>query len=348
MKRLLISFFLIFSVGCEQQLAKPLGARNPDTPEKARILQAQTAKDMNLPKQLTIKLPNSNVSMDFILIPAGTFHMGSPETEKSSWGDEEPLHYVVISKPFYMGKYEVTQLQYSRIIDISSENISLQSKSVMMGTTTSSGFYAGEATSQVGGKITHGTISHFSGWELPMENISWFGCITFTQALSRQFNEVFRLPTEAEWEYACRAGTITPFYTGETISAEQANYKASKVYGDGSQGHYVGMTTKVGSYPPNAFGLYDMHGNVSEWCSDWYGSKYYRDSPAIDPKGSFGGKHRVIRGGAWDQKPKLLRSAYRYNEDEDDYYPYIGFRVVLEINDISKFRKDIFSPVSVR
>lgn len=327
MKRLLISFFLIFSVGCEQQLTKPLGARNPDTPEKAEILQAQTAKDMNLPKQLTIKLLYSDIlhkdiTIDFMLIPAGSFHMGSPETEKSSWGDEEPLHYVKISKPFYIGRYEVTQSQYNEVMSI-------------------------QKPSQPP-EIAWRLPKFRGGNDLPMERVTWLECVYFTQTLSKQFNEVFRLPTEAEWEYACRAGTTTPFYTGETISAEQANYKASKVYGNGSQGYYVGMTTKIGSYPPNAFGLYDMHGNVSEWCSDWYGSGYYTDSPTTDPKGPFSGKYRVIRGGAWDEKPKYLRSAYRYDEGEYYYSSEIGFRVVLEVNDISKFRKDIFPSASAR
>jgi formylglycine-generating enzyme required for sulfatase activity len=318
MKRLLISFFLIFSVGCEQQLTKPLGARNPDTPEKAQILQAQTAKDMGLPKELVLKLPHNNITIDFMLIPAGSFHMGSPETEKSSWGDEEPLHYVKISKPFYMGKYEVTQSQYNEVMGI--ENL-VQSKSPMF----------------------KWRLPAFNGGnELPRERISWFECVYFTQTLSKQFNAVFRLPTEAEWEYACRAGTTTPFNTGETISAEQANYYAAKVYGKGSKGNYISMTTKVGSYPPNAFGLYDMHGNVSEWCSDWYGSKYYRDSNAIDPKGPLNGKYRVIRGGAWYQKPKLLRSAYRDKEDGYDYGSYIGFRVVLEVNDVSTIYSMIY------
>ncbi len=329
-KRLFISLFLIFSVGCEQQLTKPLGARNPDTPEKAQILQAQTAKNMNLPKQLTIKIPHSNVSMDFMLIPAGTFHMGSPETEKSSWGCEQPLHYVKISKPFYMGKYEVTQSHYNEVFNI--VNLPTNSKPPLQ---TWQG--------------TNRRLPKFRGDDLPMESVTWLDCVYVTQALSREFGEVFRLPTEAEWEYACRAGTTTPFFTGETISAEQANYKASKVYGKGSKGNYISMTTKVGSYPPNSFGLYDMHGNVSEWCSDWYGSKYYMDSNAIDPKGPFIGKYRVIRGGAWYQKPKLLRSAYRDEATQNDYSSWIGFRVVLEINDdLSKFRKDIFSSASAQ
>ncbi|MCX5634423.1 MAG: formylglycine-generating enzyme family protein, partial [Planctomycetota bacterium] len=194
MKRLFISFFLIFSVGCNEQ---QLGARNPDTPEKSRILQEQTAKDTNLPQQISIKISDvNNVSMDFMLIPAGEFNMGSPESEKNSWGNEHPLHHVKISKPFYMGKYEVTQSQYNEVMRLQ---------------LLSAPPWVRWRTSKFRGRT-----------DLPVENIEWLECVYFTQILSKQFNAVFRLPTEAEWEYACRAGSTTPFYTGETISAEQA------------------------------------------------------------------------------------------------------------------------------
>jgi hypothetical protein len=139
------------------------------------------------------------------------------------------------------------------------------------------------------------------------------------------------LPTEAEWEYACRAGTKTPFYTGETISSEQANYNSKFTYGKGKPGAHPKMTTSVGKYPPNPFGLYDMHGNVWEWCSDFYLPNYYRKGVSIDPQGPASAGGHVIRGGSWKSKPEDMRSASRKGKGEGADKKYLGFRVVMEI-----------------
>jgi formylglycine-generating enzyme required for sulfatase activity len=151
------------------------------------------------------------------------------------------------------------------------------------------------------------------GAQHPVETVSWDDAKAFTKKLTAMNNGLykFRLPTEAEWEYACRAGTTTPFYFGETISTDQANYDGNYVYGPGREGEYRKKTTPVGSFPPNDFGLYDMHGNVWEWCEDWYGEEYYKHSPRDNPKGPETGELRVLRGGSWLNFPRALRCALR-------------------------------------
>jgi formylglycine-generating enzyme required for sulfatase activity len=138
----------------------------------------------------------------------------------------------------------------------------------------------------------------------------------------------YRLPTEAEWEYACRAGTTTPFYTGATISRDKANYDGGFAYGNGAKGIYRGRTMRVGSFLPNGFGLYDMHGNVWEWCQDWYGENYYANSPTDDPKGPDSAVGRVFRGCSRGSNPGSMRSASRLSRNPTFWDLYLGFRVV--------------------
>lgn len=181
----------------------------------------------------------NGVTLEMVQIPGGTFKMGSPEGEVGRWKNESPLHQVTVPG-FFMGRYEVTQAQYQAI----------------MGTNPSS----------------------FKGEKLPVERVSWDDAVEFCQKLSQKTGRTYRLPSEAEWEYACRAGTTTPFYFGETITTDLANYRGtdwdyrgtvySGNYGQGPKGTYRQKTTPVGSFPPNAFGLYDMHGNVLERCQD--------------------------------------------------------------------------------
>ena len=267
------------------------GLPYPATSAEAEFLQSITASDMNLPVETEIAMGN-NVTMKFILIPAGEFHMGSSKL----FSDEWPLHWVKISRPFYMSRCEVTQIQYNTVMGLRKN-------------------------------------CKFRGDSLPVENINWYEVNSFLNRLSNKYSLKFRLPTEAEWEYACRAGTNTPFYTGETINDSQANYDCRSVYEKGIKGIYIGMTTAAGSYPPNAFGLYDMHGNVWEWCSDRYGSNYYSHGDMIDPKGQSDGKKYVIRGGSWKDAPSELRSANRNARRRGADKKHLGFRVILEIPD---------------
>jgi formylglycine-generating enzyme required for sulfatase activity len=207
-----------------------------------------------------------------VSIQGGTFMMGSPESEADR-GDNEYQHQVSVSS-FKMSKYEVTQAQWEAI----------------MGSNP----------------------SEFSGCpQCPVEHVSWDDIQDFLQKLKAKTGKSYRLPTEAEWEYAARGGTSTPFYTGNCISTDQANYDGNNPYQSCSKGKYLGKTTPVGSFPPNKYGLYDMHGNLWEWCSDWYGVDYYNNSPANNPKGPSTGSYRVIRGGSWTINARYCRSADR-------------------------------------
>jgi formylglycine-generating enzyme required for sulfatase activity len=243
----------------------------------------------------------NSVGMKLRLIPAGTFRMGSPATELDRSDDEVPPHDVAITRPFFMGVYEVTQREYEAVM----------------------GYNPARFSAVNGGGPDH-----------PVEQVSWEDADAFCRRLSDKQAEklagrVYRLPTEAEWEYACRAGTSTPFHFGSTLSSAQANFDGNFPYGGTRVGTYAERTAKVGSYAPNAFGLYDMHGNVWEWCSDRYDANYYRTSSKNDPAGPPDGGRRVHRGGSWYSKGRKCRSAYREHGQPDDRYDNIGFRVVM-------------------
>ena len=232
----------------------------------------------------------NSIGMKLSLIPAGEFQMGSPESEQGHYNDEQQ-HRVRITQPFYLGVYEVTQEQYERI----------------MGSNPSNN----------------------KGTNLPVEQVSWDDAQEFCRKLSQKEGKTYRLPTEAEWEYACRAGTTTPFNFGSTLNGTEANCNGNYPYGTTTKGAYLKRTTTVGSYRPNAFGLYDMHGNVFEWCSDWYDSAYYKNSPADNPTGPDAGSDRVIRGGSWSFGAVCCRSADRDIEPPSRDYG-VGFRVLRE------------------
>jgi formylglycine-generating enzyme required for sulfatase activity len=233
----------------------------------------------------------NTIGMEFVLIPADEFVMGSPKDEEGRLDNEGPQHRVKINRPFYMGATEVTQEQYERIVG--------------------------------------NNPAQFKGARNPVETVSWEDAVEFCRKLSQEEGMNYRLPTEAEWEYACRAGTTTPFYTGWTISTDQANYDGTHSYGTGVEGVYRDETTPVASFSPNPWGLYDMHGNVWEWCGDWCGEHYYRKSPAADPTGPAIGSLRVLRGGSWSGHPAGCRSAFRFRRGPAAAHYYGGFRVRL-------------------
>jgi formylglycine-generating enzyme required for sulfatase activity len=169
--------------------------------------------------------------------------------------------------------------------------------------------------------------SRFKGNNRPVERVSWNDAVTFCERLSQKTQKYYRLPSEAEWEYACRAGTTTPFYFGESITPELVNYDGNYTYGSAPKGQYRQQTTDVGSFPPNAFGLYDMHGNVWEWCQDDYINSYNNaptDGSALTGRSST----KLLRGGSWYSLPGNCRSAYRTIYFLDNYFGLIGFRVV--------------------
>jgi len=260
--------------------------------------------------KLDIRLADG-VVLQMVRIEAGRFHMGSSPAEqvkaqdaateaKKDWALQERPHDVEISKPFYIGIYEVTQGQYQAVMD---RNPSYYSTS---------------------GAGKDGVQGLNTSW-FPVDSVSWDDALEFCRRLSDKEDKVFDLPTEAEWEYACRAGTTSAFAFGSTLSARQANFYGAAV----EQG-----TTSVGSFEPNAFGLYDMHGNVAEWCKDWYDREYYNKSPRVDPPGPSTGSFRVIRGGCCFNPLPFCRSAAR-NYDRPNQHgdrkagDVYGFRVVM-------------------
>jgi formylglycine-generating enzyme required for sulfatase activity len=272
--------------------------------------------------QTNDKLLTNSIGMKLALIPAGKFLMGSPAKEAER--DEEELqHEVAITRSFYLGVYEVTQQQYEKL----------------MGKAREGGKY------NPWNRGAHFDANNGGGPDHPMEQVTWKQAVEYCKRLSalpeeKKAQRIYRLPTEAEWEYACRAGTKTAFHYGNLLSAEQANFNGNAPYGGAAKGAYLQKTAKVGSYPPNAFGLYDMHGNVAEWCSDWYDEKYYSKSPKEDPPGPLQGVlptsyhnefFRVVRGGCWLDEARGCRSAYRFRYQPTEPYRLVGFRVVCEV-----------------
>jgi formylglycine-generating enzyme required for sulfatase activity len=237
----------------------------------------------------------NNTILELVFVPGGKFFMGSPETEKERDIDEGPQREVTIN-PFFIGKYPILQTQWE----------------IVMGKNP----------------------SHYRGEGLPAENINWYDCIEYCQKLSQLTGKKFRLPSEAEWEYACRAGTTTPFYFGETITSELANYDTNKIYAQETKGMFVGQTKKVGSFPPNAFGLYDLHGNVWEWCADpWHSN--YQNAPLDGSVWTQDGNNQraPFRGGSWVDPPSRCRSACRGDnlQGKEDKKFIFGCRVVYQI-----------------
>jgi formylglycine-generating enzyme required for sulfatase activity len=203
------------------------------------------------------------------------------------------------------------------------------------------GFLQSKYEAVMGSNPAHFHEGAGGGPNHPVEMVSWFDAVEFCKRLSllpaeKQAWRVYRLPTEAEWEYACRAGTATPFSFGTVLSADQANFNGNLPQQGTVGGSFRQKTTAVGYYPGNPFGLFDMHGNVWEWCADWYGGRYYEVSPEKDPPGPAGGQYRVIRGGAWynaspaqSTSGSYCRSAYRNKAAPDMGVEFVGFRIVL-------------------
>ncbi len=239
------------------------------------------------------------VVLEMVSIPEGSFLMGSPEGEPEQLESEGPQHEVNINL-FFIGKYPVTQAQWRAVA----------------------------ALPQVSRKLKPNP-SRFQGDDRPVEQISWLDAVEFCDRLSEHTNRPYRLPSEAEWEYACRAGTTTPFHFGETITTDLANYDGNYAYGAGSEGTYRQETTPVGSFGvANAFGLYDMHGNVWEWCLDHWHSNY-EEAPTDGSAWLTEDENspRLLRGGSWFTDPRDCRSAFR-NGNYPDFDDYFGLRVV--------------------
>ncbi len=229
----------------------------------------------------------NSIGMEFVRIEPGCFQMGCGSSSENCYDNESPRHRVCITKPFYLGKTEVTQRQWK----------------ALMGSNP----------------------SRFKGDDRPVERVSWKDVQKFIRRLNeREGGNRYRLPTEAEWEYAARAGTRTPYSWGDEIGRNRANCDGCGSQWDDKE------TAPVGSFAPNPWGLYDMHGNVYEWVQDWYGENYYRNSPTEDPQGPSSGESRVVRGGGWDYLAWYLRSANRGYISPGLRYRNLGFRLVRQ------------------
>jgi len=262
---------------------------------------------------------------EMVLVKGGTFIMGSPVEETNSFYDERPQHWVTLSN-FYISKYQITQKEWEEVMGDNPSN--------------------------------------FAGDQLPVERISWYDALIFCNKLSmrKKLNPAYRiagstdptswgaapefpdtdaawdaveivkgangyrLPTEAQWEFACRAGNITPFNVGENVTVDQANFDGRYPYKNNPEGIFRETTILVGSFRPNTWNLHDMHGNIWEWCFDWYG--IYTADPQTDPQGAVIGAYRVARGGSWTNSARFLRSAARGSSAPAYREAIIGLRVV--------------------
>jgi formylglycine-generating enzyme required for sulfatase activity len=284
----------LFLCGCEKEPAEtgvalqevrsyPGSGRE----ELGEMVPGQSIITINLPN-----MPEDAKKLEMVLIKPGSFTMGSSNERSRHSGNEWPVHNVTITKPFYMGKYEVTQAQWDTLMR--------------------------KNRSYFRGKPDH-----------PVEKVSWRACQKFIKRLNALGQGVFRLPTEAEWEYACRAGTNTQFSFGDSIeNADTCMWWKGNNEPNG--------TKKVGLKTPNPWGLYDMHGNVSEWCSDRWKRAHQRGSQ-IDPEGPSSGStffflftNRVFRGGAYGSNAQNCGSSWRSREQSIDYHYSLGFRLVRE------------------
>ena len=262
-----------------------------------RKAQKAWAEYLGRPVEESVEI-DKGVKMVFVLVPPGKFQMGSPEDQKGR-GNDETLHVVTLTEPYYLGKYEVTQAQYQALVGEKENN------------------------------------SHFKGADLPVESMSWEMAKAYGEQLTKMCadNNVYRLPTEAEWEYACRGGrpSSQPFGIGDSrsLSSLQANFDGNHPYGGADNGPYLEKTCAVGPYNPNALDLYDMHGNVLEWCIDCYGP--YAAGEATNPSGPSEGPFRVNRGGGWISDGSFCRAAFRSWSGPERRIDDLGFRLALSV-----------------
>jgi formylglycine-generating enzyme required for sulfatase activity len=274
---------VVASVG----LCWPLAAADVDSGSDVDVTLSDGGKDFT-----------NSIGMKLVRIPKGKFMMGAPQNEAGAGTHEQPQHEVELTKDFYLGISEVTQKQYKAV----------------MGVNPSYFAATGGGAGQVQGQNTD---------DFPVDHVSWDDSVKFIDKLNALPAEKgnrrrYRLPTEAEWEYACRGGTKTPFSYGNDLAVKDANVNNT-----------VRRTSKAGSYKPNGFGLYDMHGNVLEWCSDWYGATVYSDKDqGKDPKGPKQGQGKVLRGGSWNYDVRSCRSASRTWATGTTWGAnFVGFRV---------------------
>jgi eukaryotic-like serine/threonine-protein kinase len=351
----IVGVFVLFLLGAAVW-SRSLARRSSDTAQVAddgrpALLNAPFDKDEAKAKraawaqyQQIHEQRKNSIDMELVLIPAGRFSMGSPETAnelmkafpyaKKGWfAGDRPVHRVTISHSFYLGKYEVTKGQFKKFV----ENVGYRTDAEKDG---KGGFgYTGNDDK----RFEHRPSFSWRDWGIeegdtsPVVNVSWNDALAFCEWLSKKEGEKYRLPTEAEWEYACRAGTVSRYYNGENpedlikianVWDAAAKEKDPTAINNLNSSDGWAFTSPVGRFRPNNFGLYDMIGNAAEWCSDWYDEDYYSKSPEPDPLGPAAGSVRVIRGGGWSHYPVSCRCAARGRFGPARCNSRIGFRVV--------------------
>jgi formylglycine-generating enzyme required for sulfatase activity len=315
--------------GCAPSKPVTFYAQWPFDATEAAQRQGETATALGVPKEAALDL-GKGVSMKLNLIPAGRFMLGSPNQEKGRQQDESPLHEVRISTPFYMGASNVTRGQFAAFVKETGYKTDVEKGGDVV---VWDGFDL---------KTVKGVPWNKPGFdqtdEHPVLCVSYNDAVAFCKWLSDKTGRAVKLPTEAQWEYAARAGTSTLYIWGDNPDGGKGwcngnDLTAKKKFSD--KGEYFNWddgylyTSPVAKFKPNAFGLYDTHGNAAVWCGDWYDKDYYAKSPRTDPQGPAYGKTRVVRGGCWGHYPVHDRSAYRLGLEPANGFNYVGFRVVV-------------------
>ncbi len=288
-----------------------------ETIQKPQLLSVSDDVIILIEQGKLVKEITNSIGMKLRLIPAGTFTMGSPKDEKERNSDEGPQHEVEITKPFYMGVYEVTQAQFKKVMGYNPSYFSRNGKE-------KAGAKYSDYSKPFGGKES---VQGMTTTSFPVENVSWDEAVEFCKKLSdlaseKRAGRLYRLPTEAEWEYACRGGSkkYQVFAFGDSLTTKQANFA-----------YELKRTCKVGSYQANGFGLFDMHGNVYEWCNDFYSDETYTENKRTDPVGPNTGDRRSLRGGSLGNYGYGCRSANRFRNNPGNRYRSYGFRVVFSV-----------------
>jgi uncharacterized protein (TIGR02996 family) len=289
------------------QLALRDGATGPT----ARRMEERLVEMIAAGARPCVPMLTSSIGMQLVLVPAGKFLMGSRGREAKRQPKEGPQHLVTITRPFYLGAHLVTQEQYETV----------------MGTNPSAFSATGANRSSVERLDTRG---------FPVEMVSWHEALDFCDRLSalpeeERFSRRYGLPTEAQWEHACRGArsSALAFNVGNALGSAHANINGRGPYGGAKRGPTLQRPSTVGSYLPNVLGLYDMHGNVCEWCADWYDDTFYRAEPQTDPTGPRTGSIRVLRGGSWRYFGDCCRSAFRDGYGPTGRLDFVGFRVLM-------------------
>ncbi len=304
----------------------PAPAVAPFSEQQARRHQDAWAEHLGKPREIT-----NSIGMKLVLIPPGEFQMGSPDTEENRESDEGQ-HRVRITKPFYLGLHEVTVGQFGRFVSARSYQTEAERDGKGGYGVTSDGSWERKPEYTWRNPGFPQTDDH------PVVNVSWNDAVAFCEWLSGQEKREYRLPTESEWEYACRAGTTARYHHGDDAEGlaavgNVADAAAKKKFSNwdlaiSTNDGYV-YTAPVGRFKANGFGLYDMRGNVFEWCADWYDEKYYANSPVDDPHGPASGSNRMFRGGGWSSIAGDCRSANRFRYWPDSRSSNLGFRLAL-------------------